>query len=95
MEASHAHAREIYSRLFRNSREIPVLWVPACAGKVDVEDKVLMVLSVSTGRALAPVRLQLGTEHLDLRASGWRTTTGFLLRRPASATVTFTPALAK
>jgi hypothetical protein len=54
-----------------------------------------MVSSASTGRALAPFRLQLGTEHLDLRASGWRTTTGFLLRQPASATVTFTPALAK
>ena len=49
----------------------------------------------ATGRPLVPFRLQLETEHLDLRASGWRTTTGFLLRRPASATVTFTPALAK
>ena len=50
---------------------------------------------LDTGRPLVPFRLQLETEHLDLRASRWRTTTGFLLRRPASATVTFTPALAK
>ncbi len=50
---------------------------------------------LAIGRPLVPFRLQLETEHLDLRASGWRTTTGFLLRRPASATVTFTPALAK
>ena len=50
---------------------------------------------LATGRPLVPFRLQLETEHLDLRASGWRTTTGFVLRRPASATVTFTPALAK
>jgi hypothetical protein len=71
------------------------LWSLHAPGEVDVENKVLMVLSASTGRALAPFRLQLGTEHLDLRASGWRTTTGFLLRQPASATVTFTPALAK
>lgn len=47
------------------------------------------------GRPIQPFALKLETEHLSLRASGWRTTTGFLLRQPASATVTFTPALAK
>ncbi|BDA46251.1 hypothetical protein COCOBI_08-3430 [Coccomyxa sp. Obi] len=48
-----------------------------------------------TGRPIQPFVLKLETEHLELRAGGWRTTTGFLLRQPASATVTFTPALAK
>ncbi|KAK9906458.1 hypothetical protein WJX75_002116 [Coccomyxa subellipsoidea] len=48
-----------------------------------------------TGRPIQPFGLKLVTEHLEFKASGWRTTTGFLLRQPASATITFTPALAK
>jgi hypothetical protein len=47
------------------------------------------------GRPMQPFALKLETEHLSMRASGWRTTTGFLFRQPISATITFTPALAK
>ena len=47
------------------------------------------------GRALAPTVLALQSPHVDLQLHGWRTTTGMVLREPATATVEFTPSLAR
>ncbi len=63
--------------------------------KVDCAWSMWKLCKNCAGRPIQPFGLKLETEHLELRASGWRTTTGLVLRQPASATVTFTPALAK
>ena len=44
-------------------------------------------------RPLLPFALRLEARHCGVQASGWWTTTGFLLREPASAAFDLTPAL--
>ena len=44
---------------------------------------------------LAPTVLALQSPHVDLQLHGWRTTTGMVLREPATASVEYTPALAR
>ena len=39
--------------------------------------------------------LALQSPHVDLQLHGWRTTTGMVLREPATASVEYTPALAR
>ncbi|KAK9818270.1 hypothetical protein WJX72_009837 [[Myrmecia] bisecta] len=47
------------------------------------------------GRALDPTVVVVNSEHVNAELSGWRTSTGLLLRKPVSASVDYTPALAK
>jgi len=47
------------------------------------------------GRVLAPTVLALQSPHVDLQLHGWRTTTGMVLRGPATASIEYTPALAR
>ncbi len=44
---------------------------------------------------MAPTVLALQSPHVDLQLHGWRTTSGMVLREPATAAVEYTPALAR